>query len=460
MLDLMIWGPINETFRSKFVILKEQNDLGIVMKDVRSLLFYIFLFSFIFTIVIELFPHYTSKLFAPSYSGDELDSLLIMLRLTAPYLLFNQFVLLISAILNAFDVFFVPEIAALISQCLNIVVLICFKDYLGIYSLVVSLYLSTFILMIFQLFYVKRLKIPLFSFGSYSFSGFKSFFIFALPFFVPYFFGQVNGIIEKSLASALDIGTVSMLDFARRIPDTVNTVIISVVLTLLVPKLAKSFANNDKEQFNRDFTEVYQLGLFALSIFFIFIYNGGQYLIPFLYASKLISSEEFKAISKLSILYGLVIYSTFTYTLFGMCLLAINKGKYYATFGTIAQIIVILLNITFVKYVSIWIFPISIFVAHILISMLMFRKYPFSKLEIYRVTIKYIVFVLLSSMCVFFIDTYILDKLFLFYKGGNVFSMIKIFVIETIVITCVGIILKVEELISTFKFIKKRFSKI
>ncbi|HBI87696.1 MAG TPA: hypothetical protein DDY75_07380, partial [Sphingobacterium sp.] len=195
MVDLAIWGPINETFRTKFVTIKESDSEVKALEQTRSLLFYIFLGSLLIVGLIELFAPFVSKFIAPNFTEAESQILIKMLRWVAPLLLVNQFMLLGNSILNAYEIFYVPEIATFVSQLTNIIMLILLAPHIGIYSLLLSTVLSTLFQIAFIIFYFQKLNIPLFKFQTFKWSDFWYFFIFALPFFIPYFFGQINGVI-------------------------------------------------------------------------------------------------------------------------------------------------------------------------------------------------------------------------------------------------------------------------
>ncbi|MNV94159.1 hypothetical protein D3C71_1889320 [compost metagenome] len=88
---------------------------------------------------------------------------------------------------------------------------------------------------------IKQQKISLFTSFKPQFSDFKQYFIFALPLFIPYLIGQINTVVEKRLISKQGVGSISIIDFGKKFPDMVNAVVSSVLLTVLIPVLARAF---------------------------------------------------------------------------------------------------------------------------------------------------------------------------------------------------------------------------
>lgn len=459
MIDTAIWGPINETFRAKFIMLKEDEGEYKAINNAKSLIFYIFLFSVILLIFLESFPKIPAQIFAPGFNLVEQKKLQNMIQFLAPFLLINQFNLISTAILNAYDVFYIPEISSLITQLINIVLIYFLGNIIGVYSLAIALYISSFILLI-SLIIILNKKCPnIFPKKIPGFIGFKFFFIFAMPFFIPYFIGQINGFIERALATKIGFGAISILDFSKKIPDMLSFIMTTIILTMLVPTLTKSFIKHDKINFEKDFQKTYQLGLLGI-IFFcsIFITEVGENIIKILYESNEISITKMNTIIFLSKIFSIAIIAVYSYIIFGMCLLSINKSKIYALWGTIAQVIVIAMNILLVDYLGIIIFPISFFLAHYISALFMFRYYPYDKTKIALITIKYyffgIITITLSYYCIKFLHYSYTENITmkLIYISSSVSLTIIIFYI-------LGIFFNLNEIKSFNTIINKLYKK-
>lgn len=450
-LDLAIWGPINETFRTKFVFLKEKENDEYAIRKTQSLLFYFICFSILGIVIIVLFNTFFAHIIAPDYNESQLEILQKMLIYIAPALLFNQLMQIGISILNAYEIFFVAEISSFFSNILNIVLLILFVNQFGIYALAISYYISTLLLIFFILFYFYRKKIPLFKYRwNFKFDGFKMFFLFAIPFFLPYFFGQINTLLEKIFAAELGTGSVSILDFSNRVPMLLYSIILSVVTTIVVPTLSKYYIRSEKENFNSEFKKVFQLGILLIGLIIGFLMGGASAVVDFLYDKGSISQEQLTAISEMTILYAIALIGLFSYILFGMSLLASEKHKIYALMGMLTQILVVVLNFFCRPLLGIYTFPISIAVAHIFFAFLMSRAYPFKrelKLELF----KYILFILVLSIVMFCTGKYIIID-------NSLLKMACMGLLLCISAFGLSIVLKIEERKIALKAIKSKIN--
>ncbi|MFD2598080.1 lipid II flippase MurJ [Sphingobacterium corticis] len=444
MIDLAIWGPINETFRAKFITIKESEGEIAALEHTRSLLAYIFLGSLLVVLLMEIFAPMIASWIAPNFTEEESKSLTSMLRWVSPILLFNQFVLLGNSILNAYEIFYAPELAAFISQGANILLLILLAPYIGIYSLLFSTALSSFFQIAFLIFYYRKLRIPIFKRQTIKFEHFWFFFLFAVPFFIPYFFGQLNGIIEKSIASTLGTGVVSTIDYARRVPDIINGVLISVVLTIVVPLLTKNFVRKDEDSFNANFMSSFQLGLFLLMAFVAFMATGSMHLNTLLYTSNSISFDAMKDITDLSVLYAGALIAIFLYLLFGMCMISVGKSKLYAVLGAGAQVFIILLNMLLVERVGMYTFPLSIFVAHFVSAIVMAYNYPYDKKQIAVEFIRYVLFGVVLSIGVYYSYA---SLVYMYTLNNIIFEIIIIGVIQILLMLVMGYLFQIKEFV-------------
>lgn len=396
--NLAIWGPVNETFRAKFVILREEQGEARVLERARALLVVTVMVTVLLVGCIVAFPYSIAKMLAPAYNAEQLDALVVMLWVVAPSLLFDQFSQLGISILNAYDSFFVPEISNCIAALVNIVSMILLAPHIGIYALAVSYYIGLVLMLSLIIGQIHLRKIPvLFSFRGIHLADFKPFFIYALPFFVPYFFIQVNFLVEKSLGNLLGEGVVSMLDYSRKFVDIPINVLTSVLLTMLVPVLSAHFAKRDTTGFLRDFKQLYQFGLLIITALIAFFCSSSTELIGLiLYHKGQISRDAIMEMGELSVYYAWSALISFLYIIFGLALLSTNKGKIYAFFGVLAQLIMIGLNFLFYRKFGAFTFPLTFIVAHSFSAIALFIYFPYNRRMLLVVTLKYALYLILA----------------------------------------------------------------
>jgi peptidoglycan biosynthesis protein MviN/MurJ (putative lipid II flippase) len=396
--DSAIWGPINETFRAKFVFIRAQIGDVEALKKAKSLIFFTSVISVIIVALVMIFPNVIAKIIAPSFHYHQLDSLTKMLVLVAPCLLFNQLNQIGISILNAYDSFFIPEISGFITNMLNLGLIIFLAPSIGVYSLLLAYYVSILFQIALLIFQINRLKINIFSdITVVNFSDFKIFLVFAIPFFFPYFLGQVSIIVEKILITGLGQGMVSMLDYSKKFSEILMAVLSSVLVTVLVPTLSFKFATKKPKEFVSDFMQIYQLGFLFITFVVAFFNVSANNVVNLLYNNGGISKQALVEISKLTTLYSWTTLAIFFYLIFGMALLASGKNKKYAFYGVITQLIYMIAIYFWVKTYGIYVIPIALFVSHLISGFFMYGKFPYKSKKMFIVTFKYFLVLALTT---------------------------------------------------------------
>jgi putative peptidoglycan lipid II flippase len=380
-LDLALWGPINETFRTKFIFLKQEHGEASALQKTSSLLIGTSIITIIVAAAIIFFPQIPARIIAPGYYHTHLPVLELMIRIIAPSFLLNQVIQLIIGVLNAYHSFYLPEIAGVISAFLNVIVLVILAPVYGIYSLVVSYYLGLIILFVLVMYQVRKLKLPFTSqfIKMFSFKDIRPFVLYALPFFLPYFAGQVNLIAEKSIANLIGSGTVSIVDYSRKFTDIPVNVLSSVLLTMLLPVLSGCFTTKENQKFVQEFKRILQFGLLILTIVIGTLILNATDIVSILYGNSKIPLADINILARLVQLYSFSGYSIFLYVICGIALIASAKGKFYALFGVLAQILMLGVNFLFYRQLNVFVFPASLFLSHFISSFFLYSQLPFGR---------------------------------------------------------------------------------
>lgn len=404
-LDMAIWGPINETFRAKFVFLKHEIGNEASIAKVRSMFSFINFITVLLVIIILIYPRLLTSVISPKYTESQLIRLTTMILILTPSFLFNQICQFLTSVLNAYNTFYIPEIAGLFTAVINIVLIILLAPKFGIYALAFGYYLGIILLQIFLMLQLKKLKInvignPL----KFSYTDVKPFLLFALPFFLPYFLGQISIVVEKSIASTLSIGTVSMIDYSRKFSEIAISVLTSIFTTMLLPVLSQYYAQKNDEQFLFEFKAIYQIS-FLIITFLIGIFTAcPTAVINMLYNKGSITTLALTKISSLSMFYSWASLPVFMYIILGIVLLSSEKGKIYALYGSIAQIIMILFNLLLNKVLGVYTFPLSLLFSHLIVALLLFMKFPIKTNKLLINTIKGLGQVIICSLILYLIN--------------------------------------------------------
>ena len=407
-LDMAIWGPINETFRARFIFFKEEEGEAAALSKTSSLLLFINLVTIFLVTAIIIFPEPLAKIIAPSYKGEQLASLLFMIRVVTPTFLFNQLNQIFISVLNAYNSIYIPEIANFFSGLISLLIIIFLAPLVGIFSLVYAYYLSLFLLLILLLIQLSKLRLGLYKkIDKFRWTDVKPFLLFALPFLFPYFIGQVGLVIEKSITSTIGIGLVSVIDYARKFTDMPMQILSSVFTTMLVPVLSLAFVKKNTDDFFFEFKQIYQLGFFIVMAIVAMCTACPHAFVTILYQKGNIGADVLNEISLLTMFYSWSAIAVFLYLILGIALISSKNGKTYAFYGVIAQVIMILINIFFNKILGVYIFPLSLFLSHIIAAFFMFGKFPYKKRELAGITLKYMAIMVFVSLSMYLFNQYV-----------------------------------------------------
>lgn len=394
-----LWGPINETFRAKFIFLKETEGEEAALKKARSLFIFTIAVTAVAFALFMVFHYPTAKIVAPGNSSSELIQLDFMLQILAPSLLLTQITFLLSSILNAYNVFYIPEVTGVVSSIFNIIFFIVLVPHIGIYSLAVSYYLGLVILVGMLIYQIQKEQIPFFKKPFFlKLRDIKPYILFALPFYVPYFFSQLNGVSEKSVATLIGVGSISIVDYSRKFIDIPMGVLYSVLNTIMIPVLSQRFTQNDIPGFRKEFMSVFQLGLIFMGLFVSLLVIGASDIIDFAYNLGKMNTESLATISDLSVYYGFSALTIFCFSILGFSLISLQQNKIYALCSTVAHVIIIFLNLVFYKQLGVYIFPISLIIAYTLNSLFLLVKYQQLVGPIWKTSLKYLLFILVISI--------------------------------------------------------------
>ena len=190
----MFWGPINEVFRAKFIFIKEDTDEKTALQCTSSLFGFVILTAIVIGLLMLIFsPNLSDFLISDANAKDVFWKILVLL---IPTLLIRETTLLLTGLLNAYNIFYIPEYANIVSGFINIGLLVLLAPFIGIYALLVSCYLSLVILLVAVIYFVKRENINIIK-GCYKLRSIYilPFLTFSLPLYFPYFIGQFNEIV-------------------------------------------------------------------------------------------------------------------------------------------------------------------------------------------------------------------------------------------------------------------------
>lgn len=191
--------------------------------------------------------------FAPGFSSDieKMADTAEFLRFTFPYIWFISLTALTSSILNVRNNFAVP---AFTPTLLNLS-LICMAVFLSPYlekpalALAFGVLLAGFLQLIFQLPFVAKQGLLVMPRLDWKDSGVKRLLKLMLPAIFGVSVSQINLLLDTVLASLLEDGSVSWLYYSDRLVELPLGIFAIAIATVILPRLSKTNAMEDKQGF-------------------------------------------------------------------------------------------------------------------------------------------------------------------------------------------------------------------
>ncbi len=369
------WGPFNETFRSQFIFIKEGESERMANRAAANLITTITFVSILICAIIYVARMPLADFFAIDFpeKGKELFEILLLIML--PSFLLTELPSIGISVLNAYNIFYLPEIVGFFSGLSNLAIIVCLAPKIGIYALAISQYVGCILLSLAIIIYIIKLKKFTFTdFVTIKWIYIRPFVFYALPFFVPYFLGQLNAMSEKWLAGLLGPGNVSSLDYSRQFTVILQGVIGSVLTSVLVPILATHKMKSETIEFSKSLKDCIGIIFMILLLAIPLLFGGAYPLCTILYHRGAVTMENIALISNLCRCFSFSFIGVVTYLIFGCFMLSVGEGKKYALIGAMCQIGVIVANVLLYSVLDLYIFPLSLGVMHFIAGFVMWYK--------------------------------------------------------------------------------------
>lgn len=344
LLSQLIFGPLHETFRSRFSFLKETYGVDHAVKASLSVVSLVLIACLALMTVFMVWPSLLISIVAPGYNVVESMQLHRMLVVLAPSLVLTELALLGTAILNCFERFYLPDFVALVPPMTMVLSMIVLDRYIGIMSLAVGLYSGNlFVLFVLGLGFKKYLG------GGYCLqwpqnSLWLPFVSVSVPLFVSYGVGQCQQAFERALCTILGVGSASILDYARKFIDMPIAVILGTLSTVLTPVLAASYARGDMESYERlvfKFLRMFVLGFIPVVSVFIFC---PDHLVNLVLKYGAFSDSFAKPTQEAIRWYGLGTLAIAFYGVASQAIIAQQRFRLYAVIGTSGLLVAVVIG--------------------------------------------------------------------------------------------------------------------
>ncbi len=214
--------------------------------QVINLLFLLSLVSMGLGIV---FSDQITAIFASGFSGETANLTSYFIKITFSFLLFTSIAGLLDAYMQ-YKGFFLKPIIAGYFQNIGIITIILISSITSHYYLA----FGTLIGSAFRLLYIAWNAKKAGYYYQFNFSlgePIRKIMVMAIPVFIGSYILQINSFVDKTLASGLPEGSISALNYGMILITLITGLTVTLLVTLIYPKITKAFTLEDWDGFNR-----------------------------------------------------------------------------------------------------------------------------------------------------------------------------------------------------------------
>ena len=239
---------LNTTLIPIFSEIGENHGKKAQRRYLNSVLNLIFLITIILAIIAFLISPLIIRVLAKGFEGEQFDLAVRLNRIGLPIIIFLGFTYVFSGYLQSRQIFGPHAIMGIPYNLVFLIYLVFFAKDVNISTLMLVSVMASLTQVLIQ--------VPAVRHTGYRYSlnvnledpYLKKAMILVVPVLLGSAVRQINGVIDKTLASELIEGSISALTYAQRINDMVIAVFVMAITTVIFPMLSQAFSQGDNEQ--------------------------------------------------------------------------------------------------------------------------------------------------------------------------------------------------------------------
>jgi putative peptidoglycan lipid II flippase len=244
---------------------------------------YLFTFTSILTVFFMAFPEQTIRFFFAGQHPSEIKTTSELFMFMAPSIIFLIFSMWLSGILNVQNKFYSSSLATLANNVGFVAIAVILYPMMNVYAYGLGAVLGAAVMVIILLYYLRKDGHLHFRFAisenKYIFRMLKI----SLPILLGGATLQFYFFIHRMFASQIQDGYVAALNYASKLVQLPQTILMTAVTTVIYPLLAKKAADKDY----KGISQIYFKGLQMLIIFIvpisIFVYLYAQEIVKIIF---------------------------------------------------------------------------------------------------------------------------------------------------------------------------------
>ena len=239
-----IGASISTTFIPLYTQLMSADGKKVAHTFANNILNIISIICCVLLVLSIIFSPNLVNLLAPGFSGEIYDLTVNITRILFIGSMFNMISSVFTGILQSNESFLGPALVGFPYNIAIILGCIFFARSYGVYALAIATLIGTIGQIILKMSFMK---------GKYSYEpivdfkdpNVKKLLILVIPVLIGTAIGQINTIVDKALASNLEQGSISAINYSNRLIGFVQGIFISSVITVIYPFFSQLSVRED-----------------------------------------------------------------------------------------------------------------------------------------------------------------------------------------------------------------------
>ena len=240
-ISTMVGISIGTAYLPQFLETKSKNGITQALKECSTLINQVFVITSLLILVCLVFSEPICSMLAPTYSTERLQVLSYYFRSISVILFFSIAVSILGAVFDAEKRYGISRIIKMLYSVCSILFLVLLFDWCKMDSLIWAVIISFILQFIISIFGLFR-----HSYYSLHFKNTNLFKVYkqTIPVLIgtgTLFLGQI---VDRTIASTLQTGTVSALNYSGILHSTINTLFIASIIAVFYTEFSEKFISN------------------------------------------------------------------------------------------------------------------------------------------------------------------------------------------------------------------------
>ena len=413
------------------------------------------LISLTFSIVGFIFANFITKFFAPDFSEQAYLLTTQMTRIMFPSVIFTSLMSLCTAVLNSKKIFIpsvfgaiIPSISVMIGTIItngNNIKLVSFFTLLGV--VLQALFIVMFTKKHIDYKFILDFKSP----------DIKKILKLILPVTVAIGVAEINNIIDKMLASGLDSGSISAMNYAQKLNTLFLGVLLTSITTVTYPVFSELVAKKNHKSLINTLNKTCSISMMIFMPISVFIFLYRKEIVSIVFGRGAFNGTSIEITSYVfGILCFMLIFSALR-EIISKFYFSVGNTKVPMLFSSIGILINIALNLILINYMGVGGLALSTVIASIFNNiMLIWYLKRLNSIYSFKQAFKTLPKIILG--CIFMLITIIVFRYYMSFSNDFV-NIIISGIVSFMVYGVTLLLLRVSILFDYINMVKNKFRK-